>query len=233
MTDLLLIKKMSKVYVIKMSQAYDDMLPENAEQVLDNTDVSGTRCYLDEEAETVLSERLAKIPLDGIHFIDSGNYHYLSLLFLRRIEQDFHLVHIDFHPDSQLPAFGDITSCGGWIAKALDECVHLKNVYMYGISGELISEMKGRCFLDEVLPDDELPVYVSIDKDALARNFAVTDWNQGEMTLNELLGILEKCLSHSLIGVDICGDTSEPSYDSIGINAETNRVLLDFFGKFY
>ncbi len=221
------------VSVIRMSRAYESMMPGEEALVFDNTDISGTRCYLDEEAEAVLTERLGAIPLTGIHFIDSGNYHYLSLLFLRRVKCDFHLVHIDFHPDSQLPAFGDITSCGGWIAKALEELGYLKNVYMYGISEELVSEMKDRCFLDEALPDDGLPVYVSVDKDALTKEFAVTDWDQGGMSLEELLEVLKACDGHDVLGVDICGDTSEPSDKSMVINAETNRELLDFFSSFH
>jgi arginase family enzyme len=50
-------------------------------------------------------------------------------------------------------------------------------------------------------------VYVSIDKDVLAPQDAVTNWDQGMMTLEELLVALKEISERKrLLGVDICGE---------------------------
>ncbi len=60
--------------------------------IIDCRDIEGTRCYLDDVAKEELIKRISSEPADGIHFIDSGNYHYLTLLWLRKITVDFNLV---------------------------------------------------------------------------------------------------------------------------------------------
>jgi arginase family enzyme len=52
-------------------------------------------------------------------------------------------------------------------------------------------------------------IYLSIDKDVLRPADAVTDWEQGELTLAELAaGVRTICTSCNVIGADICGDHS-------------------------
>lgn len=57
----------------------------------------------------------------------------------------------------------------------------------------------------EKIPTDD--VYISIDKDVLCKEDALTNWDQGEMTLQELLVALRSLASSKQIcGVDLCGE---------------------------
>ena len=116
-------------------------------------DVCGTNCYCDEEAIAEINKRTENYPTAGIHFIDSGNYHYMTRLWLTRMDQPFCLLVYDNHTDMQPPAFGGILSCGGWIAAALevsmtnpvimwDRSLH-RNLWMrHLMSRETVQEMK-------------------------------------------------------------------------------------------
>lgn len=173
----------------------------------------GSNCYCDDTAAEELRERIRKFPLKGIHFIDSGNYHYMSRIWLEKLEQPFRLLVFDNHTDMQPPAFGGILSCGGWIAAALEELPLLKEVLLCGPDEEAFSQVpeelkdrvrflsresleEGRQAADhdgkiaaarffEEIPAD-LPLYISIDKDVLCREDACTAWSQGDMRLLEL-----------------------------------------------
>lgn len=61
-------------------------------QWLDCTDLNGTDCYCDEEAALKLKQRMEPFAPDGIHFIDSGNYHYVSKFWTDKIREPFSLV---------------------------------------------------------------------------------------------------------------------------------------------
>lgn len=63
-------------------------------------------------------------------------------------------------------------------------------------------------------------VYVSIDKDCLTRKYAVTNWEEGKLCLEELLSILRMIKENlNIVGMDICGDYSE-----IRINGAMKRI---------
>ena len=70
------------------------------------------------------SERLVPFILYG-----SGDFHYLTALWLRQIDQPFVLVSFDNHPDWAItpPKW----ACGGWINRAL-ELPQLKHVAIWG-----------------------------------------------------------------------------------------------------
>jgi arginase family enzyme len=96
-------------------------------------DVPGTNGYCDEGAKRRIRKRLADFSGEGIHFLDSGNYHYLSLLWMEKLCRPFSLVLFDHHPDMQLPSFGEITSCGGWVREAMETLPLLQQVYLVGV----------------------------------------------------------------------------------------------------
>lgn len=130
--------------VMNMSGIYEsqDFYPETGTCFLDMTDIPGTNCYCDEEAKEEIRRRLEESGAlrTQVHFLDSGNYHYLSLFFLEKIQVDFELLLLDNHPDMQSPSFGAITSCGGWVKEALDRLPHLKRVFLYGVEDPLLRE---------------------------------------------------------------------------------------------
>lgn len=231
---------------------------------VDARDIPGTNCYCDGEAMEELKKRIADFSPEGIHFIDSGNYHYMSRIWLEKIKNPFRLLVFDNHTDMQLPAFGGLLSCGGWIAAAITELDNLKEVILVGpdeeaweqvetelrsrvrfISREVLREMREggavNARQDKFASDfwgdfpAELPLYISIDKDVLGKADANTAWSQGDMTLQELLGILEQAKEQleekggEIIGVDICGEC-DPGEDG-GVNDDGNGRLLGFFCK--
>ncbi|MGE3142189.1 MAG: arginase family protein [Hyphomonadaceae bacterium] len=68
-------------------------------------------------------------------------------------------------------------------------------------------------------------VYVTIDKDAFAREDALTNWDQGAMRLEYLSRILARIgATHRLIGADIVGDWSAPRYGPGLFNAALKRA---------
>ena len=79
----------------------------------------GAAANCDGEAQEILEKKIADLPVKGIHFVDSGNYHYMSLLWLKKVHTPFRLLVFDNHTDMQPPAFGGLLSCGGWAAEAL------------------------------------------------------------------------------------------------------------------
>jgi arginase family enzyme len=72
-----------------------------------------------------------------------------------------------------------------------------------------------------------LPVrkaYISIDKDCLRKDFALTNWEEGFLSLDELL-VMVKIMDDNLdlIGLDITGDYSEPVISS-GLKSALSRL---------
>jgi hypothetical protein len=115
-----------------------------------------------------------------------------------------------------------ITSCGGWVLEAQETLPHLKSVYTYGVGKEVP--------IDQISKD--LPIYISIDKDVLCTDDAITDWDQGDMKLSTMLDMLsELCGNHKIIGVDICGDSGENAAVGGKINNLTNATLFDFLSE--
>ncbi|SDB49819.1 hypothetical protein SAMN02910298_02519 [Pseudobutyrivibrio sp. YE44] len=210
---------------MKMTDAFEHQSFYNYKEnfiTIDCRDIEGTRCYLDDLAKEEIQKRIYEFSPTGIHFIDSGNYHYLSLLWLQKVKEDFSLVLFDHHPDDQPPSFGQITSCGGWVLEAKETLPNLKKVFTYGVGEEIPVED---------IPMD-LPLYISIDKDVLSTECSVTDWDQGNMTLEELLDSLKILFkNHRIIGVDICGDSGENAESGGKINNQTNAALFDFLSE--
>lgn len=144
---------------------------------LDLRQLEGTCCYLDSDSEPVLEAALPQP--GGLNWIDTGDYHYLSLLMLRKLPFPVRLLLIDNHTD-EFPYEGQL-SCGNWVSAARQE--------------GLITE------------DPSAPLYISLDLDALSPAEFSTNWDQGSLSLQELLKTLENALCEpSLIaGIDICG----------------------------
>ncbi|MCR4798064.1 MAG: arginase family protein [Lachnospiraceae bacterium] len=223
----------NKVVYMNMSGVYD-----GNEGVLDCRDITGTNCYCDDAAAEEIRKRIQTLPYEGVHFLDSGNYHYLSYFWMEKIDVDFALVLLDHHTDMQPPGFGDILSCGGWIFNARRNLKHLKRVYLVDVAEHLVKEL-GELPEDVVYVDrqqaldtdfGDLPVYLSIDKDVLSADEVKTDWDQGDMTLPEMLKILDVVVSGDLLGVDICGEIK----DNEGIEVtesqrNVNLRLLELF----
>lgn len=221
-------------------------------QWLDCTDLNGTDCYCDEEAALKLKQRMESFAPDGIHFIDSGNYHYVSKFWTDKIREPFSLVVFDHHPDMQPSLFEEMLSCGSWVKAVIDTNPFLQKVLIVGADERLIHAIpvsyssRVKCYSEASFSHEEAwcnfsreyvnePVYISVDKDVLNKKAAVTNWDQGKFSLaelEELLAIIFR--QEKVIGVDICGETTysldlfEEQHD-LQIDSEANRELLNWF----
>ncbi len=73
-------------------------------------------------------------------------------------------------------------------------------------------------------------IYVSIDKDVLNEPDAATNWDQGQLRIDSLIGWLEELLTtNSVIGVDVVGDYSPAQLEGSWITRTLKRseLLLD------
>ena len=220
---------------------------------LDFRRLQGVNCYCTPEAEEAVMEKLRCLPVRGIHFLDSGNYHYLTKFWLEKIRTPFSLLVFDNHTDMQEAAFFGLLSCGSWAGEVLDACETLSHICVAGPPRKDFQEYKGKALekltgicreeLEEkgeellrkfLKTDPALPLYISIDKDILGKEDARTNWDQGELSLEQLLKWLELVFAErKVLAVDICGedppDTARPvSGGDLAVNDRTNRKLLEF-----
>jgi hypothetical protein len=57
------------------------------------------------------------------------------------------------------------------------------------------------------------PVWVSLDKDALTTDEAITNWDQGSLRLDAVFSLIRRLTARRrLLGIDICGDWSPPVF---------------------
>ena len=215
-------------------------------------ELPGSNCYCDGDAMETLRQKLEEFDADGIHFIDSGNYHYMSRIWLEKLNTPFRLVVFDNHTDMQPPAFGGLLSCGGWVAASLEELPLLKEVILVGpdqeafdqteptlrekvrfLSREKLREMtleEKVSFFKELTA--ELPTYLSVDKDVLCPKEASTTWSQGEMTLEELCEFVKILLEkQDILGMDVCGECDPDACEGDHLNDLANRKLLELWRK--
>ncbi len=222
---------------------------------LDVRGISGTDCYCDQEAQRRLSDLMAQLGPEGIHFLESGNYHYLTKLWIDQIREPFELAVFDNHTDMLPPAFGEILSCGGWLYEALRETNRLSHVILAGPSeaawqetAAQIGEIPERVSFvsQEALMGESqglwrelcqkglqrgLPLYLSLDKDVLCPSQVQTNWDQGIMTFDSLFSRLEElCQGRNIIGWDICGESGrqELSREEWKRNKQADESILSW-----
>lgn len=209
---------------------------------IDCTSISATHCFCDDEAQAGIKRLIAYYPPQGIHFIDSGNYHYVSKFWNEKVEEPYHLVLFDHHPDMQVPRFEGLLSCGSWVRALMQTHRWLQKVYIVGASDELRAEAEGYddrlvyFSQTEVADNTALPfgfggakTYISIDLDVLAANEVSTNWDQGTMHLEQLKCLLASVFSQStVIGVDVCGGDNGLSDSAVRQNGRVNKDLYGF-----
>lgn len=216
------------------------------------SNLSGCNCYCDAEASDRIRKEIQDFTGKGLHFIDSGNYHYMTRLWLEKLQIPFRLLVFDNHTDMQPPAFGGLLSCGGWIAVSLEELPLLQEVILVGpdeeaytqvepdlqqkvlfLSREKLSTMTAEekeGFFNNL--SEDLPLYVSVDKDVLCKGDASTTWSQGDMHLSELMSFLELVLERqNILGMDVCGECDMDSCSEDFLNDHANEAILRLWEK--
>jgi len=223
---------------------YEENLPElKGIEVINCRDIEGTCRYCDDEAAKALKE-LVRSKHAKVNWLDSGDYHYMSLFTLGEIKEPFTLILLDNHPDMQPAEFGDVLSCGGWVRSALESNENLSKVIILGINPQLRSECEGFGDRVQVIDRDELArpsepwlkplintngVYISLDKDVLNEDESRTNWDQGTMTISLLLDLLRQIgANFNVLGMDICGSrpsSSGGTEEDALINSRLNKCI--------
>lgn len=214
---------------------------------LDFSNLKGKNCYCDRITEEVIKDRIKNMPPQGVHFIDSGNYHYATKFWIDKIREKFSLVVFDYHTDMQKPAFKSILSCGSWVVECLENNSFIDKVILLGIGKEQKSAIDEKyknkiiCIDNEQIKKNDFsqtqkinkqyPVYISIDKDVLSRRVIDTNWSQGNMKLTELKNILHGIIPRrKVIGIDLCGECANEAgkLSAVKKSDEVNANLLGF-----
>lgn len=227
-------------------------------QWIDFSDVLHSNGFCEPQSLLEIRKRLKAQPSGTIHFIGNGNYHYVSFLLLERMQIPFSLVLFDHHSD--MMEDGGMMSCGSWVKHALQENRFLNKVLIIGVNETdyttfishpssyqkvtMIPERKLQTTpINQIVNEirsflhNEKSIYISIDKDVLNKHEVMTTWDQGSMSIVQLLLILNHLANHySILGMDVCGEyKANPSnlYDKesgelIRMNEIVNKMLLAF-----
>jgi len=220
---------------------------------VDFSDLTGTKGYCDAGVLGIIRRRLGQRKGRGITFVGSGSYHYVTYLLLQEIDVPFTLVLFDRHLD-MMPAPDGLLSCGSWALRALQDLPNLRFMLVMGIGPEQLdgipSHLRDKLLVVSQQETEREPpaadrvvaaiptrrVYISIDKDVLRRQDAVTDWEQGSMPLQQLLPWLKAIGEGKEIwGVDVCGEYPVGWADAFmpqsrlaaARNNEANAKILD------
>ena len=177
---------------------------------LDFQDIPGTNCYCDSLAEEEIGKRIIPFGPEGLHFLDSGNYHYLTKLWLELVKEPFELLVFDHHTDMQPPALLPVLSCGSWIRDAAGAYQNIKGICVIGppeasvreteamehvwfVTQEELDDGSGAAKIKEVFASHAgtFPVYLSVDKDILSKEELDTNWDQGNVVLDQVLQFID------------------------------------------
>lgn len=178
---------------------------------IDCSDIQETDMYCSKNAYEKIWGRIEPYGIQGIHYIDSGNYHYISKIITDHIDEPFGLVMYDHHTDMQMPMIPEMMSCGDWAGQALSQNKNLRQLVIVGPpesdieqtlesysgsqSGRLLTfsaeDLHGDLLENKLkLIRTDLPLYISIDKDVLGPEYTETNWSQGDMSIDGLERLL-------------------------------------------
>ncbi|MBE5844141.1 MAG: hypothetical protein E7302_08155 [Butyrivibrio sp.] len=201
----------------------------------------------DEEEKGAYSEN------PRISVFDNGNYHYMSRILMEILVEDmkeessFDLIVFDHHPDMKWTSYGDVLSCGCWVLSALKDIRGLKYVYIIGADKKLMKEAyadtpetidRVHYFEDFSLFKKSIDsgetniaekIYISVDKDVVSKDELLTNWDQGDMSIDELINALdyfEEKYHDKILAVDVCGECAPDSEDGYLPNgfSKSNRL---------
>ena len=120
--------------ILDFSHVYcDENIPKNTGiHWLDCSEIEECDLYCSRQAEEKIREKIRPYGIHGIHFLDSGNYHYVTEIMTSQIQKEFQLVVFDHHTDMQKPMIEHMTSCGDWAGKVLETNPWLQQLILIG-----------------------------------------------------------------------------------------------------
>lgn len=239
---------MKQNLILDFNHIYDRHNPHVQDFIyLDCSHFTECDMYCSLNSQKALTRMLSPFTIHGTHLLDNGNYHYLSYFFVKQIKEPFNLLVFDHHTDMQDPLFSDLLTCGNWIKKVIETQPYLHQLILIGPKQKAFHNIakypKLIAISDEDLSQKDLhvletieamPTYISIDKDVLSSHYALTNWNQGVMSLPTLEKLLSIAIvKQPIIGIDLCGeaDVSMPFPELVKaehLNEKTDVTLLQF-----
>ncbi|HJF18733.1 MAG TPA: arginase family protein [Enterococcus columbae] len=237
---------MGENYILDFNDDYDDY-PNFTH--LNCRKIVGSRFICSDEAKAQLKQMIAQHGIRGLHFLDSGDYHYITKLMCDQIDEPFDLVLFDHHTDMQEASFGKLLTCGDWVCDCIEQNPKLHQVMVAGPDVQSFSQLNFHSGKLKMITEEdflqhkarrkiaafqsEYPVYLSVDKDILAKDQALTNWSQGQLDLKTLQTCLQQVLhTQHLIGADICGmpEANQLLAEQIQakqINQKADKMLID------
>ncbi|SEF51464.1 agmatinase [Caloramator fervidus] len=222
---------------------YENAIISRANKIIDFTNITGLRMFSSMETIKKISKKVSSI-INNINFLGSGDFHHLTYSIISNIPYEFSLIVFDNHCDYSEVPYGTI-SCGSWINQA-SYLKNISSIIILGVSKISYQSKSNKIYCIEYNKDFinnsinlinktvKSNVYISIDKDVLDQKYAITNWDQGKMKLDELLFILKYIKSKfKIIGLDISGECkpyNPLSYiisNEVKVNQETNLKILD------
>lgn len=219
-------------------------------RIVDLTALSQSNLYC---ADATFRRIEALLPPDahrGISLLGNGNHHYAALALIARHTEPFTLVLVDRHTDCAAGDASEPLSCGSWVRHALHNVATLAHVVLLGPPtaslAEIPAELRPRithfpdaatlepATLLRAIPTDA--VHLSVDKDALALSDARTNWDQGDLTLDQLLPLVSALRREkNLRGADLCGEWPTSPLDqfqpearaALALNEQANLRLIE------
>jgi arginase family enzyme len=193
------------------------------------------RCFAPRGVMTAFIRDVAR-DLPPFVLYGSGDFHHLTAAFLRNFSSPLTLVSFDNHPDWDMrpPHW----ACGGWMKRAL-ELPHVRRAVVWGCGNfelNFPARMFGSARVEVHAWRERYPrrgtmsrddwrsrfahfastlddVYVTVDLDCVRDEEAVTNWENGLFTADDVAWAIATLRSRAnVVGGDVCGAYSPPVY---------------------
>lgn len=218
-----------------------------------------TNLLCEKDTLRLIADKLIERRPGRIHYLGSGNYHYISYLLQARIETPYTLILFDHHTDTIPSPSESLISCGSWVLDSLQYLPMLKKVFIIGVGEEALQHIPAsisqkvviytekslqanlttiiQSILKNITTDS---VYISIDKDVLDKKEAKTGWDHGTLSLKQIMKMMKALFQNEgVTGVDVCGeypvnpanDYQEQDKDAIEKNNRANGFILECLDK--
>lgn len=124
---------------------------------------------------------------------------------------------VEIYPYSHKPSLAFFKKIPENVSLKLQKGLFFTKIYWNGFRGRNLTDF----FLPLLKRVPTKQVYVSIDKDCLKKEYALTNWEEGLLTLDELFNMLKLIKDNlDIVGMDITGD-----YSRISISGKLKSIL--------
>ncbi len=213
--------------------------------IIDFTDIAPeARFWLNRICREEIKKKIGASDRSAVTFLGSGDFHQVTEILISEFSDPMIVIDFDFHSD--LTILAPPYTCGSWLKTTLKN----KNILKCIITGVKITNTLSftRHLFDKVLINEpgeggvvgsfrdiiekfsNKKAYITIDKDCLTSKYALTNWEEGKLSLEDLISMLKIAKDKlDVVGVDITGD-----YSDINIKGSIKGGIsyLDHPGKF-